>query len=237
MKILIVATSHDQMGDSDRMTGLWLEELAEPYYIFTFAGALITLASPMGGPVPLDPQSESLIMSNSTIRRFQKDPDAISLLEDSVLLETLKASDFDMVLLLGGHGAMWDFPDNRHLKGLLEEFSRQEKPIGAVCHGVAALVSVKNNLGEPLVKGRKITAFTNNEEQSSGLTKVVPFLLESVLTDLGASFAKSANYVTHVVTDGNLITGQNPASAKEVARQLLASMNASPKKVGVSGVF
>jgi putative intracellular protease/amidase len=227
MKVLIVATSHDQMGDSDRLTGLWLEELAEPYYIFTFAGALVTLASPMGGEVPLDPQSESLIMSNSTIRRFQKDPVAISLMEDSVSLETLKADDFDMVFLTGGHGAMWDFPDNRPLKRLLEDFNLQDKPIGAISHGVAALVQLENNSGGSLMKGRKLTAFSDSEEQSSGLTAVVPFLLESALTALGASFVKGTNYVSHVVTDGNLITGQNPSSSKEVARQMLACLKMS----------
>jgi putative intracellular protease/amidase len=224
MKILIAATSHDQMGDSDRLTGLWLEELAEPYYIFTFAGALITLASPEGGAVPLDPQSESLIMSNSTIRRFQKDPVAIQMMEETVTFDTLTADDFDMVLLTGGHGAMWDFPGNAPLKQLLEDFSRQGKPIGAISHGVAALVNLQDDSGGSLMKGRKLTAFTDNEEQSSGLTAVVPFLLESALTKLGASFVKGNNYVSNVITDGNLVTGQNPSSAKETARQLLACL-------------
>jgi putative intracellular protease/amidase len=212
------------MGDSDRMTGLWLESLAEPYYIFTFAGAVVTLASPKGGEIPLDPQSESLIMSNSTIRRFQKDPVAIRLMEESVSLETLNADNFDMVFLTGGHGGMWDFPDNPLLKELLENFSLQDKPIGAISHGVAALVQLKDHSGGSLMKGRRLTAFTDSEEQSSGLTGVVPFLLESALTNLGASFVKGTNYVSHVVMDGNLVTGQNPSSSKEIARQLLVCL-------------
>ena len=230
IKILIIATSHQQMGDTNRKTGLWLEELSVPYYIFKDAGALITLASPSGGPVPLDPKSESIIASTSGIRRFQKDLEAISWLSHSILLSTQKAEDFDLVLLLGGHGAMWDFSCNEPLKQLLEDFNRQNKFIGAVCHGVTALATLKNGLGEPLVKDRKLTAFSNSEEKVWGLTGVIPFLLESELVSLGASYSKSPDFESHIVIDGNIITGQNPASSKELARKLLTCLKESPKR-------
>jgi len=230
MKILIVATSHEQLGDTGRKTGLWLEELAVPYYIFLDAGAIITLASPKGGPIPLDPKSESIIASTTTIRRFQKDLEAMSSLSHSISLDTLNAADFDLIFLTGGHGPMWDFPDNNSLQRLLEDFNRQHKIIGAVCHGVAALVSPKNELGAPIIKGRYLTAFSNTEEQASALTGIVPFSLESALVSSGAFYSKGANYTSHTVTDGNIITGQNPASAQEVARKILALLKELPKK-------
>ncbi len=229
-KILIVATSHDQMGETSRKTGLWLEELAVPYYVFMDAGAAITLASPRGGPVPLDPKSESIIASTSTIKRFQKDPGAISFLSHSVPLGVQKAQDFDLVFLPGGYGPMWDFRNNEPLKQLLEDFNRQNKFIGAICHGAAALVSPENSLGEPLVKGRKLTAFSNAEEHVWGMAGIVPFLLESELISLGAHYSKGQNFESHIVIDGNIITGQNPASSKEVARKLLASVKELPKR-------
>jgi putative intracellular protease/amidase len=230
IKILIVVTSHVQMGSSSNKAGVWLETLAVPYYIFKEAGMVITLASPKGGAVPLDPKSESTIVSTSTTKRFQKDPEAIAFLEHSVPLSTQIAQDFDLVFLPGGHGPMWDFPCNGHLKELLEDFSRQQKPIGAVSHGVASLVTPVNDLGEPLMKGRQLTAFSNTEEGVSGLTGVVPFLLESTLVSLGASYSKGANFESYTVTDGNIITGQNSASAKEVARKLLLLLKGMPKR-------
>lgn len=230
IKILIIATSHGQMGDTNRKTGLWLEELAVPYYIFKDAGALLTLASPKGGLVPLDPKSESIIVANSTTRRFQKDPETIDMMANSIILGTQKAEDFDLVFLPGGHGPMWDFCDNQPLKLILEDFNRQDRLIGAVSHGVAGLLALKNKLGEPLVKGRQLTAFSNSEERVSGLTEVVPFLLESVLVSLGASYTKSQDFVSHVVIDGNIVSGQNSASAKEVAKKLLVCLKELPKK-------
>jgi putative intracellular protease/amidase len=230
VKILIVATSHAQMGESNRSTGLWLEELAIPYYIFKDAGALITLASPKGGLVPLDPKSESIIVSSSTTKRFQKDPEAISLLAHSAILSLQRAEDFDFVFLTGGHGPMWDFAANKPLQQLLEDFNRQHKLIGAVCHGVAGLLSLKNSFGGSLIKGRKLTAFSNTEEEASGLTGVVPFLLESELVSLGAFYSKGPHYESHVVADGNIITGQNPSSSKEVAKTILAELKALPQK-------
>ncbi len=233
IKILIIATSHGQMGNTNRKTGLWLEEIAVPYYIFKDAGAILTLASPGGGLVPLDPKSESIIVSNSTTRRLLKDPETITLMENSFILDTQKAEDFDLVFLPGGHGPMWDFCDNRPLKQLLEDFNRLDRLIGAVSHGVAGLVPLENKLGEPLVKGRRLTAFSNSEEGVSGLTDVVPFLLESALVSLGASYTKSQDFVSYVVIDRNIVTGQNSASAKEVARKLLVSLKELPKKAEV----
>lgn len=217
------------MGDTSRKTGLWLEELAVPYYVFKEAGVLITLASPKGGQVPLDPGSESTVATNSTIRRFRKDPEAFSRLSGAALLSEQKAEDFDMVLLTGGHGAIWDFSGSESLQELLEEFNRRHKPIGALCHGVAALVSLKDSVGEPLVTGRRLTAFSNKEEQASGLSGIVPYLLESKLVSLGASYSSGADFTSHTVVDGNLVTGQNPASSLELARQLLVLANALPK--------
>jgi putative intracellular protease/amidase len=230
IKILIVATSQEQMGDTNRKTGLWLEELAVPYYIFKDAGAVITLASPKGGPVPLDPKSESIIVSSSTTRRFQKDPEINSWLSHAELLDTLKADNYDLVFLPGGHGPMWDFPGNEALAQLLEEFYRLNKLIGATSHGIAALVSLKNKTGEPLMKGRQLTGYSNSEEKVSGLTDIVPFLLESRLASLGAVYSKGTDFESHVVADGNFITGQNSASAKEVAKQLLICLKEAAKR-------
>jgi putative intracellular protease/amidase len=224
IRILIVATSHERLGDSGRKTGVWLEELAIPYYIFTEAGAQVILASPKGGEVPLDPKSESIIVSTSTIRRFQKDPEAIALLAHSQPLSTQRAEDFDLVYLAGGHGPAWDFAGNGVLKELLEDFDRQHKLIGAVSHGAAGLLALKNALGEPLVKGRRLTACSNSEEKVAGLTAMLPFLLQSALTGLGALYTQGPDFEKFIVVDGNIITGQNAASAREVARHLLAAL-------------
>jgi putative intracellular protease/amidase len=228
VKILIIATSHEQMGSSDRKTGLWLEELAVPYFIFKEAGALITLASPKGGSIPLDPKSESIIASTSTIRRFQKDTEAQSLLSDTATIASQNAEEFDLVLITGGHGAMWDFPTFEPLKHLLEDFDRQKKIIGAVCHGVAALLPLENKKKECLIKGKNVTAFSNGEEQIWGLTSMMPFLLESELEKQGAHYSKAANFESHIAVDGNIITGQNPASSKELAKKMLLCLKTLP---------
>jgi putative intracellular protease/amidase len=229
-KILIIATSHEPLGDTGRKTGLWLEELAVPYYIFNEAGATHTLASPKGGPVPVDRKSESIIVANTSTRRFQKDPEALSELSLSIPLHTLKADDFDMVYLTGGHGPLWDFPGNESLKSLLEDFDRQGKIIGAVCHGVAALLSMKTAQGEPFVKGRQVTAFSDTEERISGLTDTVPFSLESSLVAMGAVYSKGPDFDSRIVIDGNLITGQNSASSKDLAKMLLVSQKESMRR-------
>ena len=230
MNILIVATSHTQLGDTGRKTGLWLEELAFPYYIYKDAGATMVLASPRGGPVPLDPKSESILASTPTIRKFQKDPEGISLLAQSLSLAEVKAEDYDMVYVGGGHGALWDFPDNAALKQLLDDFIRQQKIIGLVSHGVAALLALQNNsTGESLVKGRRLTGFSNSEQKVVGLTDVVPFSLESRLVADGAIYTKGDDFRTHTVTDGKIISGQNPISSLEVSRKMLALLKDSTR--------
>jgi putative intracellular protease/amidase len=230
LKILIIATSHEQMGDTGRKTGLWLEELAVPYYIFMDAAATLTLASPKGGAIPLDRKSESIIVSNTSIRRFQKDPIALSELDRSIPLQTLKAADFDMVFLTGGYGPLWDYPGNEPLKLLLEDFNRRGKLIGAVCQGVAALLSLENSAGELLLKGRQVTAFSNSEEKISGLTDTVPFSLETALIALGASYSKGPDFTSHIVIDGNIITGQNSSSSRDLAKMLLSAQKDSMKR-------
>jgi len=234
MKILIIATSHEQLGDTGRKTGLWLEELAFPYYVYKDAGAVIVLASPRGGAVPLDPKSESILASTPTIRRFQKDPEGVALLAHSIPLSAVKAEDYDMVYVGGGHGALWDFPENEELKELLQSFIRQQKVIGLVSHGVAALLALQNSVGEPFVKGRHLTAFSNSEQQVAGLTAVVPFSLESKLVAEGAFYTRGDDFRTHTVTDGRLICGQNPISSLEVSRKMLASLKESTKEMAAA---
>ena len=220
-KILFVTTSHDKMGDTLGSTGVWLEELAAPYYIFKDAGATITLASPKGGPVPLDPKSQSIIIVTQSGKRFLKDADAMDFLSQSARLEEVNADNFDMVFLPGGHGAMWDLANNPILKQLLETFNNSNKLIGSVCHGVSALLTLQNDKGDLLIKGKQLTAFSNSEEESKGMTKILPFLLETELVSLGALYSKGANYISFVVSDGNIITGQNPASAEGVAKKIV----------------
>jgi len=230
VKILIIVTSHEQLGDTGRKTGLWLESLAAPYYLFKDVGSVITFASPKGGPVPLDPKSESIIASNSTTRRFQKDLEAVSDLSHSIPLHTLRAEDFDTVFLPGGHGPMWDFPDNDALRQLLQDFNRQHKIIGLVSHGVAALLSLQNEQGGSFVKGRHLTAYSNSEEQVAGLTGVIPFSLESKLISFGAYYTKGPDYTSLAVTDDNIISGQNPASSIEVVKRMLILLKESQQK-------
>jgi putative intracellular protease/amidase len=221
LKVLFIATSHDQLGDTGRETGLWLEELATPYYMFLDSGATVTIASPKGGSVPLDPKSQSIIVATPGTKRFLKDVEAMNFLSHSMLLEEVKAADFEVVFITGGHGAMWDLADNSILKRLLEGFNKENKPIGAVCHGVAGLLSLHNDKGEFLIKDKQLTGFSNTEEESTGLTAVIPFLLESELHSKGATYSKGPAYTSHVVVDGTIITGQNPSSAAEVAKKML----------------
>jgi putative intracellular protease/amidase len=227
IKILVVATSHSELGHTGRKTGLWLHELAIPYYIFKEAGAEITLVSPIGGRVPLDPKSESIIAANSSTKRFLKDPEAISLLQNSAPLSSQTAKHFDIIFLLGGHGAMWDFPGNGTLTKLVEDFNTDNKFIAAVCHGVAGLLSPLDITGEPLVKNKLITGFSNSEEQASGIVEILPFLIESSSTALGANYSKAPDHLSHVVRDRNIITGQNPASSIEIASKLIYCMQKS----------
>jgi putative intracellular protease/amidase len=219
-KILFITTSHDRMGDTEASTGVWLEDMAEPYYVFKEAGAHITIVSPKGGPVPIDPKSLSIVIITSNGKRFLKDAEAMESLNNAATLEEIDASNFDLAFISGGPGAMWDLADNKLLKHLLEAFNNSKKLIGSVCHGVVALLSLQNNEGELLIKGKNLTGFSNIEEESAGLTKVVPFLLETQLTSLGALYTKGASHVSYLVTDGNIVTGQNPASSAAVAKKI-----------------
>ena len=221
MKVLIITTSHDKMGDTNAKTGVWLEEFSAPYYVFKEAGAEVTIASPKGGLVPLDPKSQSIIVATQSTKRFLKDQEAMDFLSSAIPLEELKAENFDAVFLPGGHGPLWDLANNIQLKQLLEAFYQQDKPIGSVCHGVVSLLTLYNDQGELVIKGKHVTSFSNSEEESAGLTKVVPFLLENSLRSAGALYSKGPNYVCYVMADGNIITGQNPASSEDVAKKMI----------------
>ena len=228
MKILMVLTSHDQLGNTGRKTGFWLEELAAPYFVFKNFGAEITLASPKGGRPPLDPKSNEPESRTDLTVRFEKDADAEAQLDKTVRLESVKQEAFDTVFYPGGHGPMWDLVEDKNSIKLIEFFLAAGKPIAIVCHSTGALRHVKTPDGKPLVQGKEVTGFTNGEEEAVGLTKVVPFLVEDEMLRLGAIFSKKANWAVHVVTDGLLITGQNPASSGPAAKTLMAALKAKP---------
>ena len=224
LHILVVCTSHDDLGDTGLKTGQWLEELAAPYCIFKDSGASITLCSPQGGIIPIDPNSlkpESL--TNSTTR-FSKDPEAVFALNNSIPLSEIDPQGFDAVFIPGGHGPLWDLTDNATLKKILEEFDQAGKPIAAVCHGVAALLSVQEPGGKAMVREKRVTCFSNSEEELAGLCDVVPFLLESRLRAQSAFYSKGHDYASYVVTDGHLITGQNPASSGAAAERVMTML-------------
>lgn len=221
MKILIVLTSHDQLGDTGEKTGFWLEEFSTPYYVLKDAGASITLASPKGGQPPLDPKSDLPENQTESTRRFLADVSAQSELANTTKLADFSADDFDAIFYPGGHGPMWDMPDNQLSIALIEAFVKADKPVAAVCHAPVALVNVRDNNGEFLVKGKHVTGFTNDEEAVVGLTDVVPFLLEDRLKERGGIFNKAADWTPYIQVDGKLVTGQNPASSEAVAKALL----------------
>ena len=224
MKILMVLTSHDRLGNTGRKTGFWLEELAAPYYTFTAAGVEIVLASPKGGQPPLDPKSNEPSFQTDLTHRWEADSVAKARLASTVRLDSVKSDDFDTVFYPGGHGPMWDLAEDHHSIELLESFIAAGKPIALVCHAPGALRHVKRPDGEPLVRGRNVTGFTNSEEEAVGLTHVVPFLVEDELKAKGGIFSKTQDWGVHVVTDGLLITGQNPASSGPGAKALLEVM-------------
>jgi len=229
MKILMVITSHDQLGNTGRKTGFWLEELAAPYFVFKDSGVEITLASPKGGRPPLDPKSNEPEFRTDLTRRFEKDAAAEAQLDKTVRLDSVKQEDFDSVFYPGGHGPMWDIVEDKNSIKLIESFLAAGKPIAIVCHSTGALRHVKTPDGKPLVLGKEVTGFTNGEEEAVGLTKVVPFLVEDEMLKLGAVFSKVADWGAHVVTDGLLTTGQNPHSSGPAARALMAALKQKGK--------
>jgi putative intracellular protease/amidase len=220
MKIVMVLTSHDQLGNTGRKTGFWLEEFAAPYFVFRDAGVQLTLASPKGGQPPIDPKSDLPENQTPAMTRFKQDQTAQKALSQTVKLDTIKSEDYDTVFYSGGHGPMWDLAESPVSIALLESFYNSGKPIALVCHSPGVLRHVTYN-GAPLVKGKHVTGFTNGEEEAVQLTHVVPFLVEDELLRLGATFEKLANWQPFFVVDGRLITGQNPASSTSTAQALV----------------
>lgn len=219
--ILMVLTSHDQLGHTGLKTGFWLEEFAAPYYVFKDAGAQIVLASPAGGQPPLDPKSDLPEFQTELTHRFKADPQARQALAHTVTLASVRPDDFDAVFYPGGHGPLWDLAESSTSIDLIQTFERAGKPLGFVCHAPGALRHVKAAHGEPLVKGRRVTGFTNSEEAAVQLTDVVPFLIEDEFKAQGGLYEQGPDWQPHVVVDGHLVTGQNPASSEGVARALL----------------
>jgi putative intracellular protease/amidase len=223
MKILMVLTSHDQLGNTGRKTGFWLEEFAAPYFVFRDAGVDLTLASPKGGQPPVDPKSDLPENQTDAMARFKKDATAQRALANTVKLADVKSADFDTVFYVGGHGPMWDLAESPVSIALLESFYNSGKPIALVCHSPGVLHRVTYN-GAPLVKGKRVTGFTNEEEEEVHLTNVVPFLVEDELKRLGATFEKVPNWQPFSIVDGRLVTGQNPASSTSAAQALMKLM-------------
>ena len=221
MKILMVLTSHDQLGDTGKKTGFWLEEFAAPYYVFKDAGADITLVSPKGGQPPLDPASDAPDAQTDDTRRFKSDSAAQALLANTGKLASVSGKNFDAVFYPGGHGPLWDLAEDADSVKLIESMAAVGKTVAAVCHAPGVLRHVKAADGSPLVKGKKVTGFTNTEEAAVQLTKIVPFLVEDMLVKNGGLYSKGADWQPYVLTDGKLITGQNPASSAAVAQAVL----------------
>lgn len=221
MNILMVLTSHDTLGDTGEKTGFWLEEFAAPYYVLRDAGAKITLASPKGGQPPLDPKSDAPDAQTEATERFKKDDAAQKALASTVKLADIDAAEFDAVFYPGGHGPLWDLAESADSKRLIEAFAASDRPVGAVCHAPAIFRHTTGIDGKPLVSGRRVAGFTNTEEEAVGLTDVVPFLVEEMLKANGGLYEKGADWGSYVVVDGKLVTGQNPASSEDAAKELL----------------
>lgn len=224
MKILMVLTSHDQLGDTGKKTGFWLEEFAAPYYVFKDAGAELVLASPLGGQPPLDPKSDEPDAQSDDTRRFRQDAAAQAALAHTLKLAEVSANGFDAVFYPGGHGPLWDLAEDRHSIALIESAWAGGKVVSAVCHAPGVLRHVKGTDGAPLVRGREVTGFSNAEEEAVQLTKVVPFLVEDSLSAAGAQYRSGPDWKSFVVSAGRLVTGQNPASSADAARAVLAQL-------------
>lgn len=231
MNILMVLTSHDRLGDTGKKTGFWLEELAAPYYVLKEAGHTITLASPKGGQPPLDPKSDEPDFQTEATRRFKADSEAQDYLASTRKLNEIYPPDFDAVFYPGGHGPMWDLAEDDTSRSIIEQTIRAGKPVALVCHAPAALKNVTAEDGSPLVRGKKVTGFTNSEEAAVKLTDVVPFLLEDKLKELGGDYSLAGDFEPYVVRDGLLITGQNPASSEPAAEALLEVLQETREQV------
>lgn len=221
MRILMVLTSHDRLGDTGHKTGFWLEEFAAPYYVFKDAGAEVVLASPKGGQPPLDPKSDAPDAQTAATVRFNEDADALSALAGTLRLKDVVDGEFDAVFYPGGHGPLWDLAEDADSIRLIEQAFSAGKPVAAVCHGPAVFRHTRGALGEPLVKDKRVTGFSNEEEAAVGLADVVPFSLEDVLKKNGGHYERGAVWQSYVVTDGRLVTGQNPASSEAAAEDVL----------------
>lgn len=221
MNILIVLTSHSDLGNTGKKTGFWIEEFAAPYYILKNAGANITLASPKGGQPPIDPKSSEPGAQTEATKKFNDDKELQQFLANTKKIADLNPGDFDAVFYPGGHGPLWDLVTDEDSINLIQELWKAKKPVAAVCHAPAVLLNVKDESGAPLVKGKNVTGFTNTEEEAVQLTSVVPFLLEDELKNKGGIYTKKEDWASYVVKDGLLITGQNPASSEEAAKELL----------------
>ncbi|MGV8880453.1 MAG: type 1 glutamine amidotransferase domain-containing protein [Sphingobacteriaceae bacterium] len=221
MEILIVLTSHEKLGETGKKTGFWIEEFAAPYYYLVDKGVRVTLASPAGGQPPIDPTSDTPENQTEATKRFKKDAALQDKLSKTHQLTEVSAKEYDGVFYPGGHGPLWDLAESAISEKLIEDFYQAGKPVAFVCHAPAALKHVKDVSGEPLVKGKRVTGFTNSEEKLVGLTDVVPFLVEDMLIENGGKYSKSSDFVSYAIEDGLLITGQNPASSEKVAELLL----------------
>ncbi len=221
MKVLIILTSHHKLGNTGRKTGFWLEELAAPFYVFKDAGVEVTLASPKGGQPPLDPKSNEPDSQTDATHRFEADTEANSALANTIRLESVRLENFDAIFYPGGHGPLWDLAEDENSIALITNALASNIPVALVCHAPGVLRHVKNLDGSPMVEGKRVTGFTNSEEAEVGLVDVVPFLVEDELIKSGGLYSKSSDWAAYVVQDGSLITGQNPASSAEAAKQLL----------------
>lgn len=227
MKVLIVLTSHSDLGNTGEKTGFWVEEFAAPYYVLADAGVEVTIVSPKGGQPPVDPKSDAPEAQTEATKRFKADEALKNKVAHTVKLSEVNQADYDAVFYPGGHGPLWDLANDANSIALIEDFYKHDKPVAFVCHSPAALVKVKAPNGESLVKGKHVTGFSNTEEEGVKLTDVVPFLLEDELVKLGGIYSKGADWGSYVKQDGLLITGQNPGSSEESAQLLLKTLKAS----------